>query len=112
MSTFLCHASIDRIVDGRLAVLIPYSPKGPEGSCADSSTRGRDPVPWENNDWMIPVDQLPPGAGEGVIVKVFENKDGTWRFQLDPETTQSALTRIRAKMEYLKKRTRERGNTP
>ncbi len=102
MSDYLCHVSVDRIVDGKLAVLIPYD----SGDGSDGNGCGF--VPGGGGDWVVPVGQLPGGTIEGVILKVFHNHDGTYSFQIDSDTTMSARARIKAKMDILNARSRDR----
>lgn len=78
-------AVIDRIVDGRYAVLLV----------------GRDEV-----ERIVPKHELPAGVREGTWLKVRFRGDCLVYAVIDKETTEAAAQRIHAKMELLRQRGR------
>jgi hypothetical protein len=76
-------AVIDRIEDGAWAVLL---------------------VGRKEEEKVIPVSQLPEGAGEGSWLKVRLMEDGVKDIIVDEEATTAARGRVESKMELLRSR--------
>lgn len=76
-------AVIDRIEDGAWAVLL---------------------VGRKEEEKVIPVSQLPEGAGEGSWLKVRLMEDGVKDIIVDEEATTAAESRVESKMEMLRSR--------
>ncbi len=83
------HAVIDRIVDGKTAVLV---------------------VGDEEKEYHYPAEKLPAGAAEGTWLTL-EIVDGEIHsLALDEKQTDSARTRIQAKMDALRRRSAGRNS--
>ena len=85
MSAELELAVIDRIEDGKFAVLI---------------------VGETEQQYVIPIAQLPEGAGEGIWLRVRFANDTLVEASIDAEATARARARISEKMDRLRKRGR------
>lgn len=79
-------AVVDRIVDKRHAVLL---------------------VGESEVEKIVPVDNLPPGAGEGTWLRVEFEGDELVAAEVDAEETARVKARITAKMERLRQRGRK-----
>lgn len=80
-------AVIDRIVDGKVAVLH---------------------VGDDDREAIIPATALPCGAAEGSWLKVRFGNDGLEAIELDPEATSRARERVRSKLQQLRDRGRRK----
>jgi hypothetical protein len=83
------QASVDRIEDGRLAVLI---------------------IGDLERELVVPVDQLPEGVQGGDWLRVEIDDDELIRAERDSEAKEAASARISEKMQRLKSRGRARRN--
>lgn len=79
-------AVVDRIVDKRHAVLL---------------------VGENEAEKIVSVDKLPPGAGEGIWLRVEFEGDELVAVEVDAEETARVKARITAKMERLRQRGRK-----
>ena len=88
MSAEFEKAVIDRIEDGTHAVLI---------------------VGETEQQYIVPADQLPEGAAEGIWLQVRFAGDTLLEAHIDTEQTEQVRARISAKMDKLRKRGRAHG---
>ena len=80
------NAVVDRIVDKKYAVLL---------------------VGDKEIEKIVPVDKLPPGAGEGTCLRVGFQGDKLVAVEINAEETARIKARITAKMERLRQRGRK-----
>lgn len=78
-------AVIDRIEEGRLAVLL---------------------VEPEEREWIVPIEELPPDAQAGDWLRIRVEDDRLVHARVDPERTQAVAARIQDKMALLRQRGR------
>lgn len=83
MASSIRKAVIDRIEDGEWAVLL---------------------VGRKQTERIIPVEQLPEGAGEGSWLRVRIQDDAVTEIMLDTEETEKVLRRVRSKRDALRMR--------
>lgn len=74
-------AVIDRIVDGRIAVVLV-----------------------DDEEYKYPAEKLPEGAGEGVWLQIRINEREITSVSIDQKETEKVRKRIGVKMEKLRKR--------
>lgn len=85
------RAVVDRVVDGRSAVLLLG---------AEAAER------------VVPVERLPAGAREGSWLRVRFSGDELAEAELDPRATDRAKKRVAGKVEELRRRGRRLGPKP
>lgn len=79
------RAVVDRIVDGRYAVLL---------------------VEPSEREWVVPLERLPDEAREGVWLRIVCEGNQVIRAVIDAQLTQEAHDRIEAKLNLLRQRGR------